>query len=269
VKVATGDVDGDGLDEVVTGAGQPGGPHVRIWKVGLLDNTTVKWTHQLLRDYFAFAAAFNGGVRVACGDVDGDGHADIITAMGPGSYPYVSTQSGATGMGIPGASYFPYALDFTGGVYVSAADLDGDGRAEIITGAGDGGARHIRAYNVAMRSYLVDRVEPGLATGVEVAALPHPRRNGTQNRGGILYAQPASQYFSFRPITSETAGSAAPWAVNAGAEMVINDLTPIRQSLAAYQVPGKPPHIFDFTSLEPTLEMMAITPRKSAIAFRP
>ncbi len=47
------------------------------------------------------------------------------------------------------ASFFAYDPAFSGGVTVAAADLTGDGVAEIITGAGPGGGPHVRAFNLA------------------------------------------------------------------------------------------------------------------------
>ena len=75
VFVAAGDVNGDGCADIVTGAGAGGGPHVRVF-----DGRTGTETH----GFFAFAPAFTGGVRVAAGDVNGDGHAEIIIGAGPG-----------------------------------------------------------------------------------------------------------------------------------------------------------------------------------------
>jgi hypothetical protein len=54
VSVAAGDVDGNGLDEVVTGAGVGGGPHVRIFKAD----------GKMTGSFYAFGQSFNGGVSV-------------------------------------------------------------------------------------------------------------------------------------------------------------------------------------------------------------
>ena len=76
VRVAAGDVDGDGRADIITGAGPGGGPHVRVFSGVDL--------HELA-SFYAFDPTFAGGVSVAAGDIDGDGHADIITGAGPGS----------------------------------------------------------------------------------------------------------------------------------------------------------------------------------------
>ncbi len=100
--------------------------------------------------FFAYAPTFAGGVRVASGDVNGDGVPDIITGAGPGGGPHVRVFDGApavAGSLVELLSFFAYHSSFTGGVFVGAADLNGDGKADIITGAGSGGGPHVRVFD--------------------------------------------------------------------------------------------------------------------------
>src|SRR5207244_3361909 len=74
------------------------------------------------------------GLYVSAGDVDGDGFADIITGTSPGGGPRVTVFGGRTGQQI--ADFFAYDPEFRGGVRVGAADVNADGRAEVLTGPG-------------------------------------------------------------------------------------------------------------------------------------
>ncbi len=129
VFVAAGDVTGDGLDDIITGADAGGGPQVRVFDA---TNTTTP-----LFDFLAFDPAFTGGVRVAAGDVNGDGLADIITGTGSGSLTQVRVFDG-TNPSTELESFRAFSPPFSGGVFVGAGDVDGDGLADIITGAGPG-----------------------------------------------------------------------------------------------------------------------------------
>jgi hypothetical protein len=116
--VAACDVNGDGFPDLVTGAGAGGGPHVRVF-----DGLTGQQLAGPLGSFFAFPAAFTGGVFVGCADLDGDGKGDVIVAAGPGGGPHVRVLSGATGLDLPApiGSFFPYNPAFTGGVFVGAS----------------------------------------------------------------------------------------------------------------------------------------------------
>src|SRR5262249_55157383 len=87
VRVAVADVNGDGVDDIITGAGPGAGPHVKVFS-GTDDS--------LLQSFFAYDPSFHGGVFVAAGDVNGDGLADVVTRAGPGAGPPLQ---GLTGTG--------------------------------------------------------------------------------------------------------------------------------------------------------------------------
>jgi hypothetical protein len=158
VYVAAGDIDGDGLADIVTGAGPGGGPHVRAFSGADL--------HEL-GGFFAFDPAFGGGVTVAAGDINGDGLADIIAGAGPGGGPDVLLVSGADFTEM--YSFFAYDPAFGGGVSVAMGDMNGDGRTDLITGAGPGGGPHVRIFNHGdlseLDSFFVDDSADGLTVG--------------------------------------------------------------------------------------------------------
>ena len=112
VYVASGDVNGDGFADIVTGPGLGGGPHVRVF-----DSITGNQIAGPLGGFFAYDPAFAGGVRVAAGDLDGDGFAEVIAGAGPGGGPHVRVWDGASGI----ETYGAYAFDssFLSGVFVA------------------------------------------------------------------------------------------------------------------------------------------------------
>src|SRR5947199_290703 len=94
--------------------------------------------------------------RAAAGDVNHDGFADIIAGAGPGGAPVVMVYSGKNLARLK--SFFAYSRTFTGGVNVAAGDVNGDGRADVITGAGPGGGQRVMAFDgksgAAIRNFL-------------------------------------------------------------------------------------------------------------------
>jgi hypothetical protein len=160
VRVAAGDVNGDGKADIVTGVGAGGGPLVRVF-----DGTNPS---SVLHEFFAYDPGFLGGVHVAAGDVNGDGKADIITGVGDGGGPHVKVFDGATGVLI--LEIFPYDPGFRGGVFVAAGDVDGDGKADIVTGVGVGGGPHVRVFSGLTGAVLTEffPYDPGFRGGVLV-----------------------------------------------------------------------------------------------------
>ena len=121
VHLAVGDFNGDRLDDVVAA----GDGSVRVMTTG----------GTVLFNFTAFPG-FSGGVRVAAGDVSGDGTPDIIVGAGPGAPGgHVKVFDGAN-------LALHYSIQtqspgYTGGVFVAAGDLDGDGRRELVVSVQD------------------------------------------------------------------------------------------------------------------------------------
>ncbi len=148
VRVTCGDMDGDGAEEIVTGAG-PGaiyGPHVRGFEIIGAPLPGLSFIAYGTHKY---------GVNVSCGDLDGDRYDEIVTGAGPGAVfgPHVRgfqyDHEAGTVAPLGGVSFFAYGTNRYG-VNVDCGDLDGDGMAEIVTGAGPGAVfgPHVRGWNV-------------------------------------------------------------------------------------------------------------------------
>jgi hypothetical protein len=140
VNVGVGDVDGDTVDEIVTAADAGGGPHVIVWDWNANTHTaTAKYS------WFAYAPGFKGGVNVSVADVVGSSRADVVTAPGAGGGPHVIVWDLGSGSPMPNAQWMAYDPSFSGGVEVSAGEIDG-ARA-VLTGAGPGGGPHVRLFS--------------------------------------------------------------------------------------------------------------------------
>ncbi|MBN9523524.1 VCBS repeat-containing protein [bacterium] len=154
-RAALGDVNADGVNDLAVAAGFLGGP-----RTALFDGKTLLTTPtRLVNDFFAFpgsdAVTLRNGVFVSIGDVTGDGFADLIFGGGPGGAPRVFVLSGAlvAANNVAGAQAAPIANFFVagnssdrGGVRVAATDADGDNKAEVAVGSGEGVASRVRVY---------------------------------------------------------------------------------------------------------------------------
>lgn len=152
-----GDLNGDGYKEIIAGAGNGGGPQLRIFNN----------SGQVKGAFMAYDSRFRGGVNVAVGDLDGDGKAEIVTGAGNGGGPHVRVFDSQSRVK---AQFMAYDKDFRGGVNVAVGDIDSDGKAEIITGPGLGGGPQVRVFdgqgNLKAQFMAYDR---NLTTGLSVA----------------------------------------------------------------------------------------------------
>ena len=89
------------------------------------------------------------GSRVVLADFNGDGTDDLIAATGPGEAPVISIYDGKTGAELV-SRLEAFESTFTGGVNLSAGDFNGDGKADIVVSADNGGGPRVRVFNAAM-----------------------------------------------------------------------------------------------------------------------
>ena len=201
VFVATADVNSDGFADVIVGSAGNRQSQVTIYNGR---------RGTLLQSFQPFGAGVRAGVRVAGGDVDGDGYGDVVVGRGTGGPARVSIFSGRllTASNVPVPLQQPQAAllrSFTvlggNGVYVAAADMNRDGLADVVVGLDN--KPTVSIYN-GLTAALVSTRNLGLAFkgGVRVAA----------RAGQVLVASgpgtsPTIQLFAYAD------GSANPWTL--------------------------------------------------------
>jgi hypothetical protein len=174
-RPAIGDVNGDGVGDLVVAAGFRGGPRVAGFDGKSLAGTPIR----LFGDFFAFEPKLRNGVFVAVGDLDGDGHSEVIAGGGPGGGPRVSAFDGAALLANESrlrANFFAGDPANRGGVRIAVHDLDGDDRADLLAGAGATAGSRVTAYlgksiapDVTPPASADFDAFPGLQGGVYVA----------------------------------------------------------------------------------------------------
>jgi hypothetical protein len=169
VNVGVGDVDGDNVDEIVTAADAGGGPHVIVWDLVQKSSPGASqgWSALAKYGWYAYDPNFHGGVQVSVADVVGSTKADVVTAPGAGGGPHVIIWDLGSGAAMVNAQWMAYTPSFTGGVRVSAGEIDG-ARA-VLTGAGPGGGPHVRLFtaNGGLKSEFM-AYDPNYRGGVNV-----------------------------------------------------------------------------------------------------
>jgi hypothetical protein len=150
VNVAAGDLDRDGTEEIITGAG-PGavfGPHVRAFRYESDPGRVVPLSGVSFMAY----GSRHRGVNIAGGDIDGDGFDEIVTGPGPGEAFGAHVRGwdvdGGQVRAIGAVNYFASNF-FKYGAVVGCGDLDGDGFEEIVTTLGPGETyyAYVRGWN--------------------------------------------------------------------------------------------------------------------------
>ena len=121
IEVASGDADGDGVDEIGVCQAQSGQAWCKVYKAN--KQKTILFE----KNVFGQPEC---GASIALGDVDGDGKDEIIVGSGPGKRNAEIKVFDLSGNEKPIVLH-PFDSNFTGGLDVTSGDVDGDGKDEI------------------------------------------------------------------------------------------------------------------------------------------
>ncbi len=141
---------------ILTGPGEIGSTHLRTFYI----NGEVAEADSLAR-----TRAVPGGADVASADINGDGSEKIVYGAGPGTEPKVSIRDK---FNKEESSFLAYAKNYTHGIQVSAGDVDGDGKDEIVTAPRKGGQVRIFEADGTPRSLEFWPYGPNFRGGVDV-----------------------------------------------------------------------------------------------------
>ena len=137
VHLASGDLDNNGVDEIIAGMGEGGSSWVKIFnRFG-----------SLIRSFKAYGSINNPGgeVHVAVGNFDADPSVEIAVATGYDGSNLVKLFD-KDGSFIGKFKAFGAAVNPNGEVQIAAADIDNDGIDEILCAHGEGGNSVVRVF---------------------------------------------------------------------------------------------------------------------------
>ena len=137
VHLATGDLNKDGFDEIITGTGESSISMVKIFH----------YWGGLIRNFKAFDSIDNPGgeVHLAVGNFDADPAVEIAAATGYNGGNKVRLFD-KDGTSIGEFTAFGFGDNPNGDVQIAAADIDNDGVDEIICGHGEGGDSWVKVF---------------------------------------------------------------------------------------------------------------------------
>lgn len=177
LAVAMGDVDDDGVYDLVVGAGPGHGPEVAVYSGAAREgakDAAGPFAREIAR-FMAFDPAATGGVSVAAAQIDGTTADNIIVGSGPGVPGEVKVFRAARGpLGWAPAvfsTFSPFGAD-RAGIVVSSGTVDfGTGRQSILTAPGPGTPARVKVFAFPLFG-RVGGAEGGASVGVAAQSVP-------------------------------------------------------------------------------------------------
>jgi FtsP/CotA-like multicopper oxidase with cupredoxin domain len=193
VNVAMGDIDGDGILDLIVGAGKDHAPEVVAYAGAAIRGKGAFGTE--LARFQAFDSVARGGVSVAVAQIDGETSDNIIVGSGPGVPSevkvYKSQLSSSPGA-VPAlfSSFKPYG-DARSGVSIATGFVDfSTGRESIVTAPGAGTLTEVKVFAFP----LLKPIRKAGQGGTQVATTDQPVNTtsflpfGNTYRGGVSLA---------------------------------------------------------------------------------
>ena len=169
-RVAVGDLDGDGWDEIVVGLGSGSGGWIEVLHINAAHTgyQHMAW----LQVPWSYYNNINGETRVAVGDLDGDGKAEIVVGLGKDGSGYLAIFGDATtGFAFKRWLRVPWGAynSSDGETRPAVGDIDGNGKAEIVVGLGPQGNGYMAVIGDASTNYAFKSWFRGPVVGLQPA----------------------------------------------------------------------------------------------------
>lgn len=160
LSVAMGDIDDDGVLDLIVGAGEGHAPTVAVY-AGKAAAGSAPFATEIAR-FAAFDDSARGGISVTAAQIDGTTADNIIVGSGPG----IPSEVKVFGTELPAAlgtapplfaTFAPYAND-TSGVTLASGFVDfATGRQSIITAPGPGTPTQVKVFSFSLMKQLKAR----------------------------------------------------------------------------------------------------------------